>query len=71
MLFAKRLKGFSRALSGIIYQDDYLSYITDGEMTSYMPVKYKTPADSKKEIQQDFYFLSLDFKQAVKQAKAR
>jgi hypothetical protein len=71
MPFTKKINNFSRALSGIMYPDDYLAYITNGDLQSNINEEYLTVADSKKNLKRDFSFISSDLKKAIKEAKEK
>ncbi|MDR0542596.1 MAG: hypothetical protein LBH19_10375 [Dysgonamonadaceae bacterium] len=71
MLFSGKISKFSRALFGVMYSDDYLSFITDRQIKEMEYPGYMTVADSNRQMRRDFYFLSSDLKKAVGKAKAK
>ena len=71
MLFMKHVKYFFVALNGIANKyNDYLSYITDGYVSSLGDVRYRTVSDGKREIREDIKRLSADFKKSTDAAKS-
>jgi len=73
MLFEKTKKTnhFGRALLGTMHPDDYLSYITDGQMEGVENLRYMTISDSRKNMRRDFHFISSDLKNSVKAAQSK
>ena len=70
MLFMKHVRYFFVALNGIANRySEYLSYITDGYVSSIGDVRYRTASDSKREIREDVKRLSADFKKSTEEAK--
>ena len=70
MLFMKHIRYFFVALNGVANRyNDYLSYITDGYISSFNDVRYRTAADGKRDIREDVKRLSSDFKKSADAAK--
>ena len=70
MLFMKQVRHFFVALNGIANRyNDYLSYITDGYISSLNDVRYRSVADGKRDIRDDIKRLSSDFKKSTDAAR--
>jgi hypothetical protein len=67
-----RLKTFSRALTGIIYPEDYLKYSTDGQIPELIGLEHLiTVEDSRRNLRNDLKLISADVRKSIDAAKIK